>query len=349
MTVIRRELLRAPVAPAFRSMAFPAHRHLLDLRPAQLRLGEPAAPAVVPFAVGAFTGGEPVGLALAAARRTDKRDAELLSLFVVPGSRRQGVGRALLEEVETVAADRGVVRLQAVWMTGRAGTDAVEGMLACSGWTAPAPRMLSVRFTLDDLARVPWIARHRLLPGLEIFPWAELTAAERERLVASQRESSWIPRDLQPWDYDQPGFDPVTSLGMRLEGDVVAWIVNHPISASTLRITCSFIRGDLGNRGRIVPLWAESFRRLRETPYCRCSFTTPLYHRGMVAFVTRWCGPWVSFLGETRGSTKLLAGSATAAPLDHVGVEDLVDTPGRERVGTGDARPPVPHPSSAER
>ncbi len=346
--MFRWELLHSPVDPTFRSMAFPAHRHLLDLRPAPLHLNEPAAPAVRPFAVGAFSGADPVGLALAAAREADERNADLLSLFVAPGQRRRGLGRALLEHVEKVAVAREVARFQAVWMTGRVGTDAVEGLLASRGWPEPVPRMVSVRFTVDDLARVPWLTRHRLRPGLEIFPWAELTTTERENLVASQRQSSWIPRDLQPWDYDQQGFDEVTSLGMRFEGDVVAWIVNHPISASTLRITCSFIRGDFGRRGRIVPLWAESFRRLPLTPYSRCSFTTPLYHRGMIAFVTRWCGPWVSFLGETRGSTKLL-GDPTSTALPHpFGVEDLAGCTGRAPEGTGDAWARVQH-HTAER
>jgi GNAT superfamily N-acetyltransferase len=348
MTVFRWELLRHPVDPAFRPMAFPAHRHLLDLRTAPLHLDEPAAPAVRPFAVGTFAGTEPVGLALAAVRDTDRRSAELLSLYVAASQRRRGLGRALLERVERVAAARGVARFQAVWMTGRAQTDAVERLLACRGWPAPAPRMVSVRFTVDDLARVPWLTRHRLRRGLEIFPWAELTTTEREHLVASQRQSSWIPRDLQPWDYDQRGFDEVTSLGMRFEGDVVAWIINHSVSASTLRITCSYIRGDLGRRGCIVPLWAESFRRLPLTPYSRCSFTTPLYHRGMIAFVTRWCGPWVSFIGETRGSTKLL-GDPTSTDLPHPSeVEDLAGCTGRALEGTGDARARVPH-HTAER
>jgi GNAT superfamily N-acetyltransferase len=327
-------------------MVFPAHRHLLDLRPAPLHLNEPTAPTVQPCAVGAFAGSEPAGLALAAARRDDDTSAELLSLFVVAGRRRQGVGRDLLRAAERETAARGVARLQAVWMTGGAGSAAVEGLLGRHGWPPPTPRMLTVRFSLEDLERVPWLDRHRLRPGLEIFPWAELTVADRDHLVATQRRNPWIPRDLQPWDYDRQGFERVTSLGMRLGGEVVGWIINHPISASTLRITCSYIRDDLGRRGRIVPLWAESFRRLRTTTFRRCSFTTPLYHRGMIAFVTRWCGPWVSFLGETRGSTKLLAGPAAAALPGGPGVAGPAWIPGRERVDGGDPRPTVPHPSA---
>ena len=74
----------------------------------------------------------------------------------------------------------------------------------------------------------------------------------------------------------------------------------------TLRYTCSFIHKSLGRLGRILPLYSESFRRTIAHGFKFGTFVTPLYHRGMAAFAKRWFGPWASFLGETRGATKIL-------------------------------------------
>jgi GNAT superfamily N-acetyltransferase len=293
-------------------MTFPAYRHLLDLEPARRHLDNPKMPPVRPLAVAATVEEKQVGLALCELPTVADREAELLSLFVAEGYRGQGIGTELVERAEAEVARRGHDRLRVVYMTGKAAIEAVERVLAKRGWEEPQTRMVSVRFTVDNIASWPYLDKYPVRQGCEIFPWVEIADAERDRLKRSQAEDGWIARDLQPWDYET-GCEPVTSVGMRCGGEVVGWVINHPISSSTLRFTCSYIRPDLARRGRIVPLYCESFRRLGQTQYTSCSFTTPLYHPAMAAFAIRRCGPWASYIGETRGSLKLLGPSAVSA------------------------------------
>jgi hypothetical protein len=135
-----------------------------------------------------------------------------------------------------------------------------------------------------------------------IFPWTELTEAERQTLQRTQAETQWIHPDLEPWRFDQ-GFDPQSSVGMRRDGEVVGWVINHQIAPDMVRFTVSFIRTDLARRGGIFPLYVASLERLRGTGVT-CTFVTASQFESMVKFVLRRCAPFVHFVGETRGVSK---------------------------------------------
>jgi hypothetical protein len=163
-----------------------------------------------------------------------------------------------------------------------------------------------VKFTPQEAMTTPWYGRVSLPEGAEIFPWVELTPAERQRLLESNQAEPWIPNSLQPWRHDRIGFDPVSSVGMRYRGEVVGWVINHRIGDDTVRFTCSFLRRDLSRRARILPLYSESIRRLGETACRFCTFVTPTVYPEMVEFIVRHCQPYVSHTGETRGTRKTL-------------------------------------------
>lgn len=307
-------LLKPPVAPPFEAMTFPAYRHLLALAPAPTLLREPTARQVQPLAMAAFREDEPVALALAGLPLEGDEPPELLSLYVVQASRRQGVGRALLAALEGEIASRGFASMSTVFTASAPGSPAFARVLAARGWTPPAPRTLLMRFSFEQAQQFPWLNRYPLREGCEIFPWRELTAAERQQLIASQRERRWIAEDLVPWRWDEHGFEPVTSVGMRSPEGVVGWVINHALDEDTLRFTCSYIRKDYGRRGRILPLYSESINRMKEAGFTRCSFVAPLHHPTMAAFVRRWMAPWAGTLQETLGSTKSLVSPAATPP-----------------------------------
>jgi GNAT superfamily N-acetyltransferase len=301
-------VIGSPLAPEHAGMTFPAYRHLLDLRPACRHTDRTDLEPIQPLAIGAWEDGILAGLALAELPLPTgtRSDSELLSLFVRSAHRRSGIGTALVEGLEHEVRDRGHRRVTAVWMSPSPGAEAVERIFSKRRWAEPTVRMVTVKFTVDDLKKVPWLDRYRLRDGCEISPWAEVTPEEKEALRRSQEETGWIARDLQPWDYDREGFEPITSLAMRLHGSIVGWTINHVVSLSTVRFTCSFIRKDLGRRGRILPLYTESLKRLHLTRYSQCTFTAPRYHPTMARFARKHCGPYASYVGETRGSEKVL-------------------------------------------
>ena len=100
------------------------------------------------------------------------------------------------------------------------------------------------------------------------------------------------------------------------DGEVVGWVLNHEVQPGVVRFTCSFMRKEISRRGRIIPLYQESLRRLVETGCRRATFVTPVIYPNMIRFIHRWLVPIAEFVGETRGSRKSLRASQTAAESD---------------------------------
>lgn len=305
-SLIRHLKMQPELAPAFSEMTFPAYRHLLAMKRAPRH---PGLPDVTPAAVGVLVGNEPAGLALAEIPDQPEGEAELLSVFVKPEWRGFGVGTSAVSALADDLAGRGLRKLTGVYMTGQPTQAPMERMLERAGFEPPQARMLAVRIGLEGLKRTDWFGKFPFEAGYSVFPWADLTAAEREGLMRSQEETAWIAPNLVPWIHDAEGFEAVSSIGVRLHGEIVGWVINHVLSEDTIRFTCSFIRRDLGRRGKIVPAFSESIRRLEGSSFRMASFTVPLQHAGMVAFTRRRIAPQASFLGETRGVTKVLGSS----------------------------------------
>ncbi len=302
--------LDTDLAPACAAMTFPAYRHLLSLAPGRRHLNAPRQPLVQPLGTVAFLGNAVAGLALAENPLEGDDPPELLSVFVHAAYRGHGAATALVAEVEAGLARAGATRVQAVYMSGRPEIRAMERVFAKRGWTTPAMRTITVRFTPEEAATTAWYGKVDLPSEFEIFPWTELKTEERTQIQESQARERWIATGLEFWRHDAYPFDPVSSVGLRYRGEVVGWVINHPISATTLRFTCSFMRRDLARRGRILPLYSVSIEKAKAAGYRSCLFVTPVEYKEMIDFVKRHCERWVGFVGETRGVSKKLDAAA---------------------------------------
>jgi GNAT superfamily N-acetyltransferase len=248
---------------------------------------------------------------LAQIDKHDARLAELLSIYVIPELRVQGLATALLAGLEDQLAHRGVRTLAGVYMTGKPAIPALERVFEKRGFSAPRMRMVAVRITPEEATRTPWYHKGKLPEGSEVFLWSELTAEERAGLQRSQEKHGWIPHDLEPWRYDG-GFDPVSSIGLRKSGEVVGWIINHRIAPDMVRFTDSYVRPDCHRLGALFPLLAASLERLRGTGVV-CTFVTSAQFGRMLPFVQRRIAPFGHFFGETLGVTKALPAPAVEA------------------------------------
>lgn len=296
----------APLGDAWAAMTFPAYRPLLAL----IGSIHPATGGR-PVAHCATIDGEPAGLALAELAPGDSASAELFSLFVIAGHRGQGIGTRLIEGMEADLRRRGAASLEAVYMTGRSAIASIERIFEKRAFSTPERRKIVVRFTPEEAATTEWYGKARLPAGCEVFAWADLTADELETLKRTHTERPWIDPDLEPWRMSDR-FDPVSSVGMRRDGQVVGWVINHPIGPKLLCFTTSFMRRDLARRGAIFALYVASIERLKGTGVV-CTFVTSSVYENMVRFVLRRCAPYISFCGETRGVSKALAPAAPVA------------------------------------
>lgn len=301
-------LLESGQKAAAARMTFPFYRHLLQRHPERVA------------AVQAELFGRPLGLGLVRlpgeagpedplAGEDSGRQAELLSLWVDGPARKQGLAAEMLRRLEGAAWEAGCDSMKAAYLLGKPSIPIVEHLLDRAGWDAPNTRGYMIRFTRDQARQTPWFGKYELGEGYETFPWRDLSEAERQALQASQERDGWIPEDLEPWKFDGTA-EPITSLGLKLDGEIVGWVINQVISPEMVRITCAFVRRDLQRLGKILPLFSESLDLLQQTPYVHVSGVSLNNYRPIIAFYKRWCGPWADHLGEARECLKRLDGAA---------------------------------------
>lgn len=265
------------VGPAYARLTFPRYRGLF---------GTPGV-----YGVGLRQGDRPVALALAGG-------PELLSLFVEPDCRRQGLAGRLLAAIEAAARARGHGQLHGSYATRRDTTAQLEHLLARHGWQAPVTEMLAFRSGPAQVADAPWMKPLKLGPRDRIV---DLVDVSLEALVSEP----WIPADLRPWA-QEPGWDPRTSVALLRDDAVVGWLVTHRLDPRTLRYTCSYVRPDLQKRGRVLLLYQEVVARSRVLDLPVAIWTVPVRHEGMRAFGERWMAPYADATWEHRSTSKPL-------------------------------------------
>lgn len=294
-----------PLTGDWLAMTFPTYRPLLAL----IGSTNPSTGGR-PVARCARIGTRPVGLVLAEHGAGGQSSVEVFSIFIAADHRGQGLATRLVQGLEDDVRRRGATSLVAVYMTGKPAIPIVERIFEKCGFASPVRRTVVVRFTPEEAATTHWYQRAKLPAGATVFPWSELTEEERVELKRSQEESPWIHPDLEPWKCDQR-FDVVSSVGMRKDGKVVGWVINHPIATNMICFTTSFMRRDLARRGAIFPLYVASLERLKGSGVT-CTFVTASHFESMVNFVLKRCASFISFCGETRGVSKALTTASSA-------------------------------------
>lgn len=297
-----------------RSWTFPAYQHLLSLTPTVRRPDRGDRRPIQPIAFVSFaTGDTPTGLVLGCvpsgpspAELDISNDPELLSVFVIPDFQKRGIGRRLVGELETKVKESGYQQLSAIYMTGSPGAETLERLLISRLWSPPELRMRIYKGDLKEFMSAPWYSNSSP-PGFQFFCWREVKPSELRRLKISQLNTGWIPSSLTPWSYDIESSDAYCSLGIRFHGDIVGWILTHRLPGDTLRITCAFIRGDLGRLGRSLPALSESLRRALSSGFKRIVFAVSIDNPHVIRFAERRFKPWLSECAETRGCSKKFA------------------------------------------
>ena len=298
------EEVRGPLGEPWTRMTFPDHRGLLPL----ISTGQTTTTGRQPFACVATLGDRPVGLALAQRAPTIPATAEVLSLFVDPAARGQGIGTAMLARLEDIALRHGSTELSGTYMTDRPNVEALERVLAKRGFDPPTVRMIVFKFAPEDAKKCAWYRRARMPAGATIFKWSELTREELVRLKQSQQQRRWIHPKLEPWSGD-PNFDEVSSVGMRKDGDVVGWVINHRLSPGVVTFSIAAMRPDLARLGASFALYVASLEALMGTDVL-CTFVTNAEDfADMARFMLRRGAPFAQYSGQSLGVTKQLIGT----------------------------------------
>ena len=288
-------LKNAFTACVYQPLTFPLFRPLLQTLKPQSSI----------VAIAASDSNQPIGLALAQIQ-PDQQSCKVLSIFVKPNYRKQGIGTALLHKLEAELRQCHCDRAELVYMTGNPTIPSLERLLQKDNWTPPQSRMWVCRSTTETFANAPWIQRKTLPADYQIFPWQNITTDECQAIERSQAASPWIPRDLYPFQPEE-NLEPLNSLGLRYQGQVVGWLITHRLNSDTIRYSYGFVRQDLQKMGRLIFLMVNAVQlqiKAKTTPNMICVVSCD--RAPMLQFVRKHMAPYLTAIEETRGCFKSL-------------------------------------------
>lgn len=254
------------------------------------------------MAIGVEIDSQPVGLAIANIAFHTKK-AQILSIYVQPEYRQQGIGGSLLRSLSQQLQMSGCRQLE-IRYTASATTIALEKLLTEQGWSIPQPKMLVCYSIAERMKQAPWLYSYHLPATFSIFPLVELTSQEYQIIQQKQALSPWYPEMLSPFRGDLP-VEPLNSLGLRYQGEVVGWMATHRIAPNTIRYSSLFVRQDLQKMGRAIPLIASAIKLQLQSniPYYICA--AEVGNQSMVKFVRRRLLPFLTQVRESKQSHKL--------------------------------------------
>jgi N-acetylglutamate synthase-like GNAT family acetyltransferase len=281
-------------ASQYAAMTFPSYQFILQT--------SNLADSII--AIGASINQTPIALVLAETYPQEKT-AIILSIFVKPEYRNQGIATDLLIHLEQSLRERGYQAVELVYTTGKSTTPALEHLLDKCGWNQPQLRLLIGKATSEQMIEAPWLYKYSLPEDFTIFPWPDLTEAERTAILEKQEKQAWYPDNLSPFVQEQE-IEPLNSLGLRHQGQVVGWMVTHRIAPDTIRYTRLFVKQELQKMGRAIPLLAESIKLQCSTDIPYGIWTIQQDNLGMLNFMKRRMAPYLSSLQESRGVLKTL-------------------------------------------
>jgi uncharacterized protein (TIGR03032 family) len=226
-----------------------------------------------------------VGFAIA--ERLNSEEAELISLFVLPEYRRQGIGTRLVAYLERELAQQGYEEIVLSYSTNTITNAALEPLLQKLHWQPHQTNLVLGKTATEKIAQAPWLNKFPLPPAFEVFPWLDAGLG--------------LPRGVE-----SHRLEPLNSLGLRYREEVIGWVFTHRVALDTIRYTTLSIAEPFEKRGRGISLLAEAIRRQVNSGVPYLTGSVSHHYPRLLQFVERHLTPYLTGLGEVRQTSKLI-------------------------------------------
>ncbi|WP_309232639.1 TIGR03032 family protein [Cylindrospermum sp. FACHB-282] len=226
-----------------------------------------------------------VGFAIS--ERLNPQQAEIISLFVLPEYRHQGIGTRLVAYLERELAQQGCVEIILSYSTSTLTNVALEPLLQKLHWQPPQINLVLGKTATEKIAQAPWLNKYPLPPTFEVFPWLDAGLSLPPNVEAHRLE-------------------PLNSLGLRYRGEVIGWVLTHRVAPDTIRYTTFSIAEAFEKRGRGVSLLAEAIHRQVNSGVPYLTGSVSYRHPRLLQFVERHLTPYLTGVGEVRQTSKLI-------------------------------------------
>lgn len=234
----------------------------------------------------------------------------LLSYFVAPQFRGNGIGQRMLQYAEQALrqkrAKRFVMRYRSDWKS----LDTIEHITSKQGFNPPKTNLMLCKSDCEVIYKAPWFNSYHLPKGYTFFDWKDLTPTDRQHIGKRKEQEDWYPDALTPFQIEDKIHYP-TSVGLRYEGNVVGWMLTHQIAEDTVQYTTLFVSPELQRMGRAIGVLIEAIRRQIAmynggSPLRYGAFQVESSNELMIRFVERRMRPYLLKYVEERRVVKRL-------------------------------------------
>lgn len=227
--------------------------------------------------------------------------ASIISCYVVPNHRHQSIGTTLIGNLEKELKKVSCQRVEISYKSSELTALALEPLLKNKGWLPPQTTFLLAQTTTQKIAEAPWLHKYPLPDSFTVFPWSELTAQERQAIL----QQGEYPNPLNPFS-DESRIEPLNSLGLRHNGEVIGWMITHRVAPDTIRYSSLFVRKKYQKLGRGISLLAASIKLQIDSEIENGTFSVAADNEPMLSFLNRHLRPYLTGIGSSRIAVKLL-------------------------------------------
>ncbi|MED1913865.1 GNAT family N-acetyltransferase [Bacillus thuringiensis] len=271
------EELTASTARAYKSLVHPKHLELLDHINGSSVWG-----------FGASNNNQPAGIVLGRSA-VNEGQAMIIELVVAEGHQRRGMGMKLLWHAEQKMREQGISDGQFAGFIKAQDFSWLSKIAIREGWQLP--KVKTYMYTLGSmrLGECQWVERLALPVGFTLFPWKDLTPAER--LEIEQGEGQWYTPQLSPF-FEEGKFDPDYSTGLRYQGKVIGWVIVQRMAGNLLLYKTMFVQEKYQQQARGIMLLMKTIAQVQPVfPFGMCFVEHD--NEPMLRFMERRLGPTI--------------------------------------------------------
>jgi N-acetylglutamate synthase-like GNAT family acetyltransferase len=203
--------------------------------------------------------GQVVGLILV--EKVNELQGLVVCWHVLKPQRGFKLGKQLISKMEKYATQQGIQQLSLSYRWDSASRPQINQALHHAGWKDLEKKLHLIKYSVDLFVQMPWCKNMVTLPEeYDIFPWSELTQHDENKIMARQKKEGWYPKEVPPI-FDRSIFDHETSVGLRLRGEVVGWMMTHRVNNNIVEYSSLFVSPEIQRLGRGVHLIVAAISR----------------------------------------------------------------------------------------